>query len=215
MTTIKLTNIVFSYLGSRIRQLDGFSVEIPSGECTALLGPSGCAKTTVLRLIAGLEKPDSGVIRMGDRVLSDTRCFVEAEHRNIGMIFQDYALFPHMTVEKNIAYGLIGVPRSVRKERVDEVLQLVGMGGYQNRYPYQLSGGQQQRVAVARALAPKPEVLLLDEPFSHLDTHLRQNVREEIKSLLQAAKVTSVLVTHDHDDAETLAENIVQMKTMR
>lgn len=148
-------------------------------------------------------------------MLSDTRCFVEAEHRNIGMIFQDYALFPHMTVEKNIAYGLIGVPRSERKERVDEVLQLVGIGGYQNRYPYQLSGGQQQRVAVARALAPKPEVLLLDEPFSHLDTHLRQNVREEIKLLLQAAKVTSVLVTHDYDDAETLADNIVQMKTVR
>ncbi|MBN9644345.1 ABC transporter ATP-binding protein [Corynebacterium mendelii] len=211
MTAIELSNIVFSYPGSATRQLDGFSVVVPSGKCTALLGPSGCAKTTVLRLIAGLEKPVSGTITMGGKVLADRGHFIEPEHRAIGMIFQDYALFPHMTVEKNVAYGLTGMPRSRVKERVGQVLELVGMADYLTRYPYQLSGGQQQRIAVARALAPDPEVLLLDEPFSNLDTNLRASVRQEIKSLLVSAGVTSVLVTHDEEDAAVLAENTVRM----
>lgn len=182
------------------------SFTLPAGEFMALLGPSGCGKTTILRMIAGLEKPDQGEIYLDGHLVADENTFVPPNRRRIGMVFQDYALFPHMTVEKNIAYGL---PRSSnQKKTVENMLKLVGLEGLKNRYPRELSGGQQQRVALARALAPQPQTLLLDEPFSNLDTALRVQVREEVRKIIKEAGVSTILVTHDQDEAMSMADTI-------
>ncbi len=207
-----LTDIEFAYPGSAAPQLSQFSMRVEHGSCTALIGPSGCAKTTVLRIIAGLEIPASGSVVLGEKILSAKGVFISPEERNIGLVFQDYALFPHLTVSANVAYGLHKIARSERKERINEVLALVGLTDYKKRYPYQLSGGQQQRVALARALAPRPSFLLLDEPFSNLDAELRVTMRNEIKILLNKANITSLLVTHDIADARVLADTIVEMQ---
>ncbi len=182
------------------------SFTLPRGEFMALLGPSGCGKTTMLRMIAGLEKPDKGKIFLDGHLVASEEIFVPANRRRVGMVFQDYALFPHMTVEKNIAYGL--VRGSSQKVIVDQMLELVGLSGMKNRYPRELSGGQQQRVALARALAPQPSILLLDEPFSNLDTALRVQVREEVKRIIKEAGVSTILVTHDQDEAMSMADTI-------
>ncbi|WKD59537.1 ABC transporter ATP-binding protein [Corynebacterium caspium] len=211
MTYLKLQDIAFSYPRSKTRQLDGFNLEVEAGSCTALVGPSGCAKTTVLRLIAGLERPLEGEILLDGQVLAKQGRFIEPEQRDIGLIFQDYALFPHMSVLKNVLYGLAKLPRKERLSRAQEALELVGMTDFKKRFPWQLSGGQQQRVAVARALAPRPRLLLLDEPFSNLDADLRAHVRKEIKEILTTANMTSVLVTHDEADAKALADKTVAM----
>jgi len=193
--------------------LHDVSLEVAAGEMVALLGPSGCGKTTLLRTIAGLEHQVAGTVRLGERTLGDGHSFVPPEKRRIGMVFQDGALFPHLDVGQNVAYGL---PRSERRSsRVTETLELVGLRGLEDRRPGSLSGGQQQRVALARALAPRPGVLLLDEPFSSLDTSLRVQVRSEIHHLLLELGVTTVFVTHDQEEAFVLGDRVAVLNEGR
>ena len=184
------------------------SFELQRGEILALLGPSGCGKTTTLRLIAGFEKPDAGRILVQGKLVAGSDFFIPPEQRSVGLVFQDYALFPHKTVADNVVYGLKGMEKR-RKERVlSEMLDLVGLKGYESRYPHQLSGGEQQRVAVARALSPCPSALLLDEPFSSLDADMRSQMRMEVLSILRRAKTTAILVTHDQEEAFSLADRV-------
>lgn len=190
------------------------NLTMEEGEILSLLGPSGCGKTTILRMIAGLITPDGGRIEVGDRVLYDGRREMPVEDRHIGMVFQDYALWPHMTVAKNIAFGLRlrRKPSREIKKRVDELLELVSLPGMGNRYPYQMSGGQQQRVAVARALATEPRVLLLDEPLSSLDTGLRETMRTDLVQLFKRLKITAINVTHDQDEAMAMSDRIMVLR---
>jgi iron(III) transport system ATP-binding protein len=185
--------------------VDDLSLRVAEGEILALLGPSGCGKTTTLRLIAGLEHPDEGTITLRGQVVAGHGQAVPPEARGIGIVFQDYALFPHLTVGENVAFGL---PRAARRARVDEVLDLVGLRDLAPRYPHELSGGQQQRVALARALAPAPALMLLDEPFSNLDADLRTQMRDEVERILRASRTTAVFVTHDQEEAFTLADRV-------
>jgi iron(III) transport system ATP-binding protein len=187
--------------------LRGVDVSVAAGATLALLGPSGCGKTTLLRIIAGLERPDDGTVTVGDRVLTSPTSMVAPERRRVGMVFQDWALFPHLPVARNVGFGL---PRPERKvsPRIDEALELVGLAGLGDRMPSTLSGGQQQRVALARAIAPRPSVLLLDEPFSNLDASLRAHVRTEIHQLLVGLGITTVFVTHDQDEAFVLGDRV-------
>lgn len=185
------------------------SLILSKNRILALLGPSGCGKTTMLRLFAGFEVPDSGVIRIGERVVVANGVFVHPEKRKVGMVFQDYALFPHLDVAKNVAYGLS--KSDDRSARVGEVLSLVGLNGFECRMPHELSGGQQQRVALARALVPQPDVILLDEPFSNLDATLRVRIRREVRQILKAAGATAVFVTHDQEEALSLADEVAVM----
>ncbi|GIK63083.1 MAG: ABC transporter ATP-binding protein [Chloroflexota bacterium] len=178
---------------------------LDSGQFFALLGPSGCGKTTSLRLMAGLETPTSGNIQIGGQVVASENTWLPPNRRRVGLVFQDYALFPHLDVWHNIAYGLDGT-RPSKKQRVEEVLTLVGLSGMEKRMPHQLSGGQQQRVALARALAPAPAIMLLDEPFSNLDAALRAQVREDVRQILKTAGISTVLVTHDQEEALSLAD---------
>lgn len=190
--------------------LYGVNFDVAPGEIVALLGPSGCGKTTLLRSIAGLERIAGGAISLNGKEVASNRQHVRPEARLVGMVFQDWALFPHMTVEENVAYGL---SRSAnRDEQVAAVLTLVGLDGLGHRMPSTLSGGQQQRVALARALAPKPSVLLLDEPFSNLDTGLRVQVRAEVHALLSGLGVTAVFVTHDQEEAFILGDRVAVMR---
>lgn len=192
-----------------VRAVESVSFRLERGHFLALLGPSGCGKTTVLRMIAGLETPDTGTIELAGRVVDGGGVSVPPHHRRVGLVFQDYALFPHLTVAENIAYGL--GRGAERRERVAALLDLVGLAGYDTRYPRELSGGQQQRVALARALAPQPDLLLLDEPFSNLDVALRTQVREDVRQIILEAGVSAILVTHDQDEAMSLADCIAVM----
>jgi iron(III) transport system ATP-binding protein len=187
------------------------------GELVALLGPSGCGKTTTLRLVAGFMAPDAGEIRVGERVLSSPGAVVPPERRRMAMIFQSYALWPHMTVAQNVAYGLrfAGTPRAQRHERVDEMLRAVQLAGYGARYPGELSGGQQQRVAVARALVVEPEILLLDEPLSNLDASLREEMRFEIRRLHERFGITTLYVTHDQAEAMVISDRAAVLRNGR
>ncbi|HEX9682523.1 MAG TPA: ABC transporter ATP-binding protein [Acidimicrobiales bacterium] len=190
--------------------LAGVDLTVEPGTVTVLLGPSGCGKTTLLRSIAGLEVPDAGEIRLGARLVTGQGVFVVPERRRVGMVFQDWALFPHLTVFRNVAYG---VPKGAdRVVRVQDALTMVGLTTQADRLPATLSGGQQQRVALARALAPRPEVLLLDEPFSNLDTALRVAVRSEVHALLAELGVTAVFVTHDQEEAFILGDRVVVIR---
>jgi iron(III) transport system ATP-binding protein len=191
--------------------VDGVDLAVERGSLTALLGPSGCGKTTVLRMIAGLLAPDEGRITIDGVEVAGPRTNVPPERRAVGLVFQDYALFPHLSVARNVAYGLGHLPRRERRERVLEVLDLVGLADLHRRLPTALSGGQQQRVALARALAPAPELVLLDEPFSGLDAALRANVREEVRAILRAAEATAIVVTHDQEEALSLADRVAVM----
>jgi iron(III) transport system ATP-binding protein len=182
---------------------------VERGELVALLGPSGCGKTTLLRLIAGFERPDDGEIAIAGIRVAGGRTWVPPDRRRVGMVFQDYALFPHLTVAQNIGFGL---PRSERPSRLHELLALVGLGGADGRYPHELSGGQQQRVALARALAPRPSVVLLDEPWSNIDPLRRGSMREELAAILRSIDVTVVLVTHDREEAFSIADRIALMR---
>ena len=189
--------------------LRGASLDVPSGSVLALLGPSGCGKTTLLRSIAGLECPDRGEVEVGERPLSGPRVFVPPEQRGIGMVFQDWALFPHLNVARNVGFGLSRRERS--SGTIERTLRMVELEGFGDRMPSTLSGGQQQRVALARALATSPSVLLLDEPFSNLDTALRSQIRAEVRRLLSDLGITTVFVTHDQEEAFLVGEVVAVM----
>jgi iron(III) transport system ATP-binding protein len=195
-----------------VRAVDGLSLDVSTGEILGVLGPSGCGKTTLLRLVAGFERLDTGRIEIGGQVADDTRRVVPPERRGVGMVFQDYALFPHLTVAANIAFGLAARPRGERAERVAWALSLCGLEGLAERYPHELSGGQQQRTALARALAPGCRLLLLDEPLSNLDADTRRTLRDRLRVLLREAGVTALLVTHDRDDAFAIADRVAVLR---
>lgn len=198
--------------GSGPPVVSGLDFEVEEGEIFALLGPSGCGKTTTLRILGGFERQDGGCVRFGGRVLCGDDDDVPAERRGIGLVFQDYALFPHLTVLKNVLFGLRNWSKSDRRKRAKDVIQMVGLSGFEDRYPRQLSGGQQQRVAIARTLAPKPSLVLLDEPFSNLDALLRQSTRQEIREVLKEAGMTALLVTHDQEEALSFADRVAVMR---
>ena len=205
--TVICQNLVKSF-GDQI-VVDDLSAAVAPGEILTLLGPSGCGKTTTLRLIAGLETLDQGEITIAGQVVNSGRKHVPTEKRRIGMVFQDYAIFPHLSVGKNVAFGL---PRGKgQAERVAEFLKIVGLAGMGERMPHELSGGQQQRVALARALAPSPAVLLMDEPFSNLDAALRVQMREEVRQLLVDAGITAIFVTHDQEEALFMGDRVAVM----
>lgn len=191
------------------RAVDGASVAVPAGSLVALLGPSGSGKTTLLRVIAGFERPDTGTVRIGDRIVAGDRVWTEPDRRRVGMVFQDGALFPHLTVDRNVAFG------EPAPGRVAECLELVGLAHRGAAYPHELSGGERQRIALARALATDPDVVLLDEPFASLDAGLRVSLREEVAAILRDADSSALLVTHDQHEALSLADSVVIMRDGR
>jgi len=188
--------------------LTDVSLEVAPSEVVALLGPSGCGKTTLLRILAGLERPNRGEVHLAGALMASQSTHIPPEKRNIGLVFQDFALFPHLTVHDNVAFGLAHLPRPARPAVIDEALSRFGLATFARRYPHELSGGQQQRVALARALAPKPRVLLMDEPFSNLDTSLRRRLRVELRQTLQQIGIATIFVTHDQDEALSLADRV-------
>jgi iron(III) transport system ATP-binding protein len=205
MSLLELIN-VSRHFGD-VQAVKGISFNVQQGQFLTLLGPSGCGKTTTLRLIAGFEVPDGGIIRFKNRTFADKNTFVPPKDRQIGMVFQDYALFPHLNVAQNVGFGLLSDKRKT-VARVAEMLELVGLRGFDERMPFELSGGQQQRVALARALAPEPGVLLLDEPFSSLDAALRAQVRSEMRAILRQTRTTCIFVTHSQDEALSLSDQV-------
>ena len=198
-----------------VRAVQEVSLEIARGELMAVLGPSGCGKTTLLRLMAGFERPEAGRISVGGRELAGPETFVLPENRRIGIVFQDYALFPHLTVEANVAFGLSRREREERERITRTTLELVGLQHKASSHPHELSGGERQRVALARALAPAPELILLDEPFSSLDATLRAGLRREVELILRDAGATALLVTHDQEEALSLADRLAVMREGR
>lgn len=209
---IQLDGVCKSYPGSGRRAVDDVSLSVEAGTIVTLLGPSGCGKTTTLRLIAGFERPDAGRIRLGERTVADGAVWIPAEQRGVGMVFQEHALFPHLTVARNVGFNLKGPDAA---SRVANMLAIVGLTGLGDRMPHQLSGGQQQRVALARALAHDPVVVLMDEPFSSLDADLRAQMRSEVRRILKAAGATAVIVSHDQHDALSISDTIVIMREGR
>jgi len=203
---LEVENLRHAY--GRVEVVAGLSFSLARGAIGCLLGPSGCGKTTVLRCIAGFEAIREGEIRLAGRTVSAAGVMVPPEQRRIGMVFQDYALFPHLVVADNIAFGLHDTRREERAARVRELAELVGLSAALDKYPHEISGGQQQRVALARALAPRPELLLLDEPFSNLDIDLRERLSLEVREIIKASGATAVLVTHDQQEAFALADDI-------
>ncbi len=212
MSAIELRNIKKKYPECSVPAVDNLSLTVKQGEIVTLLGPSGCGKTTTLRLIAGFERPDEGSIFLGNIPVTGNGFWIPPEKRSIGMVFQDYALFPHLSVRDNIGISL----RKEEKEKgVEEMLTLVNLQGLGDRYPHELSGGQQQRVALGRALARNPAVVLLDEPFSNLDTDLRNRMRREVASIIKAAGTTAVFVTHDLKDALAVSDRVAVLRDGR
>ena len=205
---LALSHLSVRYPGAGRTAVKDVSFSLERGAIGVLIGPSGCGKTTLLRAIAGLEQASDGEVRISDQVVGSPAAHVAPEARRIGMVFQDYALFPHLDVGRNIGFGLERLPRAQRAARVAEVLALVGLQGLEGRMPHELSGGQQQRVALARALAPQPELLLLDEPFSNLDIDLRERLAHELRAILKAAGATALFVTHDQLEAFAIGDVI-------
>lgn len=207
---LSIEHITVSYPSSKghLAAVSNVSFDLASGEIGCLLGASGCGKTTILRAVAGFEPLEAGAIRLDDELLSSPSHITPAEHRHMGMMFQDYALFPHLSVEANIGFGLRKLDKTAKLKRVTQLLDLVGLAGHEKRFPHELSGGQQQRVALARALAPEPSLLLLDEPFSNLDVDTRERLAFELRDILKQTGHTALLVTHNHDEAFALADQI-------
>jgi iron(III) transport system ATP-binding protein len=205
-TLLELSDIRHAYGQQRV--VNDLSFTLGKGAIGCLLGPSGCGKTTVLRCIAGFEPVSAGKILLNGAVISSSSVMIPPERRHIGMVFQDYALFPHLSVMDNIGFGLHSMQKGERSARIAEMLQTVGLADSAKKYPHQLSGGQQQRVALARALAPRPELLLLDEPFSNLDVSLRGRLSLEVRDILKSQNATAILVTHDQDEAFAIADEI-------
>jgi iron(III) transport system ATP-binding protein len=206
MSQLELVDIELAYGGHPVvRKL---SLRLGQGRIGCLLGPSGCGKTTVLRCIAGFEPLASGEIRFDGKIVSGNGHHLPPERRRIGMVFQDYALFPHLSVAENIGFGLRRLESTEKRERVAELLRVVGLAGQGHKYPHEMSGGQQQRVALARALAPRPGLLLLDEPFSNLDVELRERLSHEVRDIIKATRTTAILVTHDQNEAFAVADEI-------
>ena len=205
---LNVSNLCIRYPGASGAAVDGVTLGLRAGDIGVLIGPSGCGKTTLLRAVAGLERVSAGSIAIERETVSAATTHVPAELRRIGMVFQDYALFPHLDVGRNVAFGLNHLPKAERASRTAEVLELVGLAHMGSRYPHELSGGQQQRVALARALAPKPRLLLLDEPFSNLDVDLRERLAHEVRAILKAAGATALFVTHDQLEAFAIGDVI-------
>ncbi|RFS84269.1 ABC transporter ATP-binding protein [Actinomadura spongiicola] len=203
MTDLRIKGLTKAY-GPDATVLNGLGLDVPSGSLAAVLGPSGCGKTTLLRVVAGFLRADAGTVTVGGRTLTGPGTHVPPERRRIGIVPQEGALFPHLSVARNVAYGV--ADRSARHRRAEEMLELVGLAGYGDRSPHELSGGQQQRVALARALAPEPTLVLLDEPFNALDSALRAGVRADVRAALRATGATAVLVTHDQQEALSVAD---------
>jgi iron(III) transport system ATP-binding protein len=200
------------YPGADRDALADVDLDVGEGEVTAVVGASGCGKTTLLRLVAGLEVPDGGSIRIAGEEVAGADVWVQPEARGVGMVFQEFALFPHLSVRENVGYGLRGLGRAERRERVDEMLRLNGIEELAQRHPHQLSGGQQQRVALARALAPRPRLFLLDEPFSNMDLPLKVGLQVELGSLVRRSEVPTLIVVHDIEDVVTLADRVVILR---
>ncbi len=207
---LKVEDLSIAYGKSVV--VDQVSFQLSKGEIACLLGPSGCGKTTLLRAIAGFEPLHRGAIHLNDTLIVDTSTYLAPEKRNIGMVFQDFALFPHLSIAGNIGFGIKHLNRSQQQQRVKYLLKLISLDDFGSRYPHELSGGQQQRVALARALAPKPDLILMDEPFSSIDTELREALAKEVKEILKKEDIAAIVVTHDQNEAFILADNIGVMK---
>ncbi len=207
MTPLLVVDSIECRFGSRTI-VEELSFSVNEGEISSLLGPSGCGKTTLLQAIAGFNPIHTGTIQLQGRTIAQVQDALPPEQRGIGMVFQDYALFPHLSVHDNLGFGLKKLPRRERDARIAEALELVQLSHLADRYPHQLSGGQQQRVALARALAPKPRLLLMDEPFSNLDTELRRTLATEVRDILKRADMTAIMVTHDRDEAFAISDHI-------
>ena len=192
--------------------VEGLSFSLEPGEILSILGPSGCGKTTMLRLVAGFDSPDAGEIAIQGRLVAGRSVYVPPDCRNVGMVFQEYALFPHLSVAQNVSFGLHRLSDSERRQRLTEVIELVRLTGLEERYPHELSGGQQQRVALARTLAPRPIAVLLDEPFSNLDAAMRASMRQEVESILRQNGIATVFVTHDREEAFAMADRLGVMR---
>ena len=205
---LEVSQLEVRYAGRSQAAVQGVTLGLRAGDIGVLIGPSGCGKTTLLRAVAGLERVTAGTIRLDGELVSGMRLHVPPEARRIGMVFQDYALFPHLDVGRNVAFGLRHLPAAERGQRVAEVLALVDLAGSEMRFPHELSGGQQQRVALARAMAPSPRLLLLDEPFSNLDVDLRERLAHELRGILKAAGATALFVTHDQLEAFAIGDQI-------
>ena len=207
---IQVNKLIKQFANHPIPAVDEVNFQLAQGDILGLLGPSGCGKTTLLRMIAGFEQPTTGTITLGGDMVASASRLLPPEKRNTGMVFQDYALFPHLNIAKNIAFGLNKrrLNKKQIKQRIDEVLTLIGLEGLEKRYPHQLSGGQQQRVALARALAPQPALILLDEPLSNLDVQVRVRLRHEIRQILKATGITAIFVTHDQEEALAICDRI-------
>ncbi|WP_462388719.1 ABC transporter ATP-binding protein [Acidovorax sp. Q11] len=205
---LEVSQLEVRYAGRAQAAVQGVTLSLKASDIGVLIGPSGCGKTTLLRAVAGLEPVTGGEIRLTKSVVSSAQLSLPPEQRRIGMVFQDYALFPHLSVGRNVAFGIHRLPKAEQAARVAEVLQLVGLEGSEHRFPHELSGGQQQRVALARALAPRPQLMLLDEPFSNLDVDLRERLAHEVRGILKAAGATALLVTHDQFEAFAIGDVI-------
>lgn len=203
---LNVNNVHVAYGKNEVVKDISFSLK--QGEIGCLLGPSGCGKTTLLRAIAGFEPITHGSVDLCDALVSDKKFTMPPEKRNIGMVFQDFALFPHLNIAENIAFGIRHLSKKDKKARVEQLLSLINLEGYGARYPHELSGGQQQRIALARGLAPKPDLILLDEPFSSMDTELREELAREVRLILKHENITAILVTHDQNEAFAMADNI-------
>lgn len=206
MSLLHLNNLSIAYDTNTV--VHDVSLRLDKGEISCLLGPSGCGKTTLLRSIAGFETLKHGSITLNGQTIADEQNSTPPEKRNIGMVFQDFALFPHLNIGDNIRFGIRHLKKKEQNQRIQELLLLIGLEGFENRYPHELSGGQQQRIALARSLAPKPNLLLLDEPFSSMDTELREELAREVRTILKHENITAILVTHDQNEAFAMADSI-------